>query len=188
LEDWAAAGEERPILRSYRIVSADDGRVAADVEVVPTVNEITGVRPGSATMEFRAVEADGGWRLRLAETTFSPHFADDDGAPPVALSWIAAAQRCDDDARTALQYDGNLLGELQLATALCERAGTAKASDAKRLDALVDPTVILNSFGEDAALWSRVVTVDGLGGAPSVNVLLAPFGDRWVVIGGLSSR
>ncbi len=186
-DDWDVTADERPTLRSYRLVEVGRDRVRADVEVVPAVNEIDGVSPAAATIEFAIRHEDGGSRISLTDTTFTPHYPDHILATASAVSWVDAAQQCDADVRSGLEYEGNLLGTFGLAESLCGVTGDPKVSATGSLDSLNDPSVVLNAFGEQAAVWSQVVSIEGVTGVPPLDVVLAPFGDHWVVIGALSS-
>jgi hypothetical protein len=50
----------------------------------------------------------------------------------------------------------------------------------RTLDALADPSPVLNAFGPDAAAWARVVDVRRP--AP-LQVVVAPVDDKWLVVG-----
>ena len=185
-DDWDVTSDERPTLLSYRIAEVEGDRVLAEVDVVPAVNEIEGVSPAAATIEFVIRQEDGGSRISLADTTFTPRYPEHNLAEGPAVSWAEAAQQCDAATRGALEYEGNLLGTLGLPESLCGVEGTPAVTANRSLDSLSDPSVLLNAFGERAAEWSRVVTIGGLKGVPPLDVLLAPFRDHWVVIGVLS--
>jgi hypothetical protein len=184
LEDWEVGADDRPRILGYRILDIDGDTARADVELLAFVSEINGVSPASATYDFAIEQQDGGSRLSLIGSTFTPHYPGQDLAVPTAVAWVEAAQRCEDDARERLEYDGNLLGTLGLAESICGAAGAATAS-VGRLDSLPDPSAVLNGFGEQAAQWSRVVAIQNVAGASPLHVVLAPLGDHWVVIGAL---
>jgi hypothetical protein len=186
LENWDVAADLRPGYLAYRVLGVSTGRVVLDVDITPRVSEVDGVTPSSATIELDVVAEDGGFRISLANSTFVPIYPNPELADSVAMQWVNAARECDDAARSALEYDGNLLGTLGLVERLCRAAGTATVAASGSLDALVDPSSILNAFGEAAAEWSRVVSVEGVSGVAPLHVVLAPLGERWVVIGGLS--
>ena len=184
-EDWEVGARNRPTVTNYRIIDVVGDTVLVDVDVVAAVSEIYGVSPASATIEFTTEREDGGFRLTLLNSTMTPHFPSENLADPVAIEWVEAARSCDDGARDSLEYDGNLLGTLDLAESLCGVPGAASGVRVGRLDTLADPSTILNAFGEQAGEWSRVVRIDGVAGTPPVHVVVAPLGDRWVVIGAL---
>jgi hypothetical protein len=186
LDDWEVEADNRPRILGYRIVDVDGDTARADVELLAFVSEINGVSPASATIDFAIEQQDGGSRLSLIDSTFTPHYPGQDLAMPAAIAWVEAAQRCEDEDRERLEYDGNLLGTLGLAESICGAAGTATAS-VGRLDSLPDPSAVLNGFGEQAAQWSRVVAIQNVAGASPLHVVLAPLGDQWVVIGAVSA-
>ena len=185
LEDWEVGADNRPTVTGYRIIDVVGDTVLVDIDVVAAVSEIYGVSPASAAIEFTTEREDGGFRLALLSSTMTPHFPSENLAEPVATQWVEAARSCDDGARDSLEYDGNLLGTLALAESLCGVPGAASGVRVGLLDSLDDPSTILNAFGEQAGEWSRVVRIEGVAGTPPVHVVVAPLGDRWVVIGAL---
>lgn len=185
LEDWEVGADNRPTVTSYRIVDVVGDTVHVEIDSVAAVSEIYGVSPASATIEFATEREDGGFRLTLLNSTMTPNFPSDDLAAPVATQWVEAARSCDDGTRGSLEYDGNLLGTLALAESLCGVPGAVSGVSVGLLDSLDDPSTILNAFGEQAGEWSRVVRIEGVAGTPPVHVVVAPLGDRWVVIGAL---
>jgi hypothetical protein len=132
------------------------------------------------------VREDGGVRLGLADTSVSPRYPARAGAATAASDWVAAAQACG-SAADAYAYEGSLLGELGVREGLCGRAGSAITGEVEALDALRDPTVVLTAFSEGAADWAAVVEVTGLDGVAPLHVVLAPLGDRWVVVAVMSA-
>ena len=66
------------------------------------------------------------------------------------------------------------------AAALCETDGEIRVTDPVTLDTVVGVEPVLAAFGPEASVWARVVTVQ----APRhLDVVTAPVGDEWVVIG-----
>jgi hypothetical protein len=117
-----------------------------------------------------------GWRVSTTATQVEPLYPDASGAPPAALAWVAARQNC----QRGDQYDGNLLGQPDLAPALCGVAGTPTAVTTNALESYSSPTTVLSAFGPESSVWARVVRVNG---PATLDVIMAPLGDRWVVVG-----
>ncbi len=185
--DWRAASEERPRFDSFEIIEATDTKVVVEAHPRPMVSEIDGVAPMSERVEFTTRAEDGGVRIALAETTYAPTYPSPEPAAGVATQWIAGQQACSAATTAPLEYDGNLLGTLGLAQSLCGARGTPSVVGTGGLEALADPSPVLNAFGEQATEWTRVVDVGGIAGESRVQVILAPYGDRWVVVGGLAT-
>lgn len=182
---WDETAGERPTHRSFTITDAGDDTGTVVVEVVSEaqVSEVGGVVAGSSTISFATSTEDGGRRISLAGTVVEPHFPSPDGARTAALAWVTAAQRCEPAGASAYgEYEGSLLGTFGLAESLCSVAGSATVAADGGFDRLADPSALLGQFGSGAASWARVVTVGGLASSP-VELILAPFGDRWVVVG-----
>ena len=131
--------------------------------------------PASATITWRPVAEGGGWRVDLAATTFEPHYPADAGAAPAALAWVQARQACQDDPAAS-----RLLLDPELATALCHQPGTFVATPPAPLSALTNPAPVVDAYGPGASTFARVVR---LSGPATLDVVTAPLGASWVVIG-----
>jgi hypothetical protein len=186
-EDWQIAADDRPDYQSYEVVDAAYDQVVVDARPTPMVSEIKGVAPERERIEFAINAEDGGYRIGLAETTFSPSYPAPEAAAGVATQWVAGQQACTPAASASLEYDGNLLGTLDLGPSLCGATGQPEVVRSGDLGVLTDPSTVLSAFGEPATEWTRIVEVGGLDGRAPVQVILAPYGDRWVVVGGLAT-
>jgi hypothetical protein len=185
-EDWEQGQDERPPYVSFTILTASDETVVVDAQLTPAINEVVGVIPGRAEVTFEVISEDGGYRVSLDNMVMQPKFPDRSLAAPVAQSWLTASQGCRADERLALEYDGSLLGTLGLVESLCGIAGTAQTPRTGAYDELTDPSILLSAFGGDAPDWTQVATFTGLTGLEKLQVILAPLGDQWVVVGGLA--
>jgi len=180
-DDWLVRHDELPVYVAYRVVSSTDAEVTVEATLEPQVNEAVGVVPASAEIRFALVSEDGGYRISLRDTEVTANYPSESLAGPAASAWIDAARHC--ASRTELEYAGTLVGDLGIAERLCGVTGSTAAGEAHHLDALADPTAVVNAFGADATDWSRVVTVTGLDGVAPLQIVLAPYGDHWVVVG-----
>ncbi len=185
-EDWEQGQDERPPYVSFSIVDETDETVVVEAQLTPAINEVDGVIPGRAEVTFEVLSEDGGYRVSLDDTAMRPQFPDRSLAAPVAQSWLTASQGCRADERAAFEYDGSLLGTLGLVESLCGIAGTAQTPRSGEYDELTDPSILLSAFGGDASDWTQVATFTGLTGLEKLQVILAPLGDQWVVVGGLA--
>lgn len=184
-EDWEAVHGELPSYEGYTVTAADGPEVEVDVTIAPRVDELVGVIPGAAHVRFVVVSSSDGFRVDLAATTFLPRYPDEAGAAAAATAWVTARQACA-PAGTG-EFGGSLVGELGLAEHLCSVGGTPVASSPAALGSLDDPTVVLSAFGGEATDWARVVRVSGLAGVAPIDVVLAPLGTAWVVIGAVGA-
>ena len=185
-EDWDQGQDERPPYVSFAIAKATDKTVVVDARLTPAINEVVGVIPGHAEVTFEVLAEDGGYRVSLDDTALRPKFPDRSLAAPIAQSWVTASQGCRSSERSALEYDGSLLGTLGLVESLCGVAGATQSPRSGAFDELLDPSIMLSAFGGEAADWTEVATFTGLSGLEKLQVILAPLGDQWVVVGGLA--
>lgn len=182
LEDWAEAAPLRPTIVGFEIDPPADpaaGAVSAvvtgEVTLVPRLDEVNGYVPEHATVEWRVVAEDGGWRLDPAGSSVRPVLPDEQLATAAARQWAQARQQC----RVEGEYEGSLLGSPALGDGLCQLQGELVAGPPAPLDDALAPQVVA-AFGPDALTWARTVAISG----PSeLSVVTAPFGDRWVVVG-----
>ncbi len=173
---WRAARTRLPRFTSYTVEPGGaDGTVVTEVRLEPMVDPIVGVIPARATVTWRPVAEDGGWRVGLTGSTIEPRFPADDTADDVALTWVSQRQACTPDPAAA-----TLLLQPNLASALCGQPGMYSAKAPAPLSSLPNPGAVIDAYGPDASSWARVVRLDGP--AP-LDVITAPLGDQWVVIG-----
>lgn len=175
LAAWRAAHVNLPVFESYTLQPVtESGAVVTDVALQPRLDAITGVVPARATITWRPVAEDGGWRVDLAGATFEPHYPDDAGAAPAALAWVQARQACQADPEAS-----RLLLDPALAAALCRQPGRFEAGMASPLSALANPTPVVDAYGPGASAFARVVRLTG---PATLDVVTAPLGADWVVI------
>jgi hypothetical protein len=180
---WRATKSRAPRLTGFTVATpttSGDARstVITDVTLEPAVDPILGVVPAKARITWTPVAEDGGWRVSLQGSTFEPQYPSDAGAAPAALSWVQSRQACAPEAAAdRLVYEPDLPG------ALCGVSGTFQAGAAMPITSFANPAPVFDSYGPDAAAWARVVHVTG---PTTIDVVTAPLGDDWVVIGARS--
>lgn len=159
-------------------VTERDGRaeVAVRTELRSGLDEVMGLVPPAAASTWVAVPEDGGWRVAFDQSTISLEYRADDDAPAGVRAWVEARRACE----AAPEYDGGLLGVASLADRLCRAEGETRVGTPGLLDDPVDAAPFLAAFGEDAGRWARVVPVDG---PVALRAVVAPLGERWVVVG-----
>jgi hypothetical protein len=181
---WLAQHAELPGYRDFIVVDVEDERVTTEVTFEPRLDEIVGFVPARATVEWRVVSEEGGFLVDLDDTSVRPVIPADDGASAVAVDWAQAAAA--GDATEDLEYGGSLLGQSDIAErirSIADQDGTSPGYRSASVSELGDwdhPEVVTNAFGPGAGEWARVVRLDGP--AP-LDVVTAPLGDRWVVVG-----
>jgi hypothetical protein len=185
---WTHHEAESAQLLGANIVSIVQDRDAADVNAQlrqhASLDEIQGLVAAAAHARFHVVRQDGGWRVDLLDSRIVLDYLSDRNAPAAALAWTQSRTSC---AQTpAFQWRDGLYGDgADLAAAqLCGRKGVVHVDGARPLDDNDSYTPLLAAFGPDVGVWARVVPVR----APSaINLVLAPVGERWLVIGVLGS-
>jgi hypothetical protein len=150
----------------------------------PRLDEVSGLVPEHATITWRTVSEDGGWRISYEGTRFDAIFPSDAGATAGAVAWARAYADCQDPDPSS-QYQGGLVGVPSLAKRLCGQGTDVVAKTATPLGDKPDPTPVLAAFGPEADRWARIVHVSK---PLELDVVMAPLGDRWIVIGVLDSK
>jgi hypothetical protein len=181
--DWAETAFQRPTIVGYEIdpvtsepsAGASAVIVTGDVTLEPRLDEVSGFVPQRASVEWKVVAEDGGWRLDLGGSSVVPILPAGHGASAAAQRWATARQQC----RTDGEYEGSLLGSPALGDKLCGLSGELVAGPPAPLDEVLTSQVVA-AFGPDALTWARSVA---LSGAAELSVVTAPFGDHWVVVG-----
>jgi hypothetical protein len=174
--DWSDGADGRPRVTGYEVGTTSADVIVTEVQLAASVDEINGVVPSAATITWKTVQVSGHWFVDLGHSNFVAHYPDEQGAVATALTWVKAQQACD----VGPQYAGSLIGQPDLAASLCHKNGTFSAGAPTTLDTFIDPVAITTAFGPDAPSWARVVTLDG---PDRLEVVTAPLGDHWVVVG-----
>ena len=182
--EWATAHAQLPIIRSFTLgetrFAPDRSEIDAEVELRPALDTIVGLVPARAHAVWIAVAEDGGWRVDFDNSSLAPEYAPDAAAVDAATSWISARAEC----RRAPQYRDGLLGVPALATDLCGARGPVRVGPASPLRAGTGVEPFVAAFGAEVFTWARAVPVQS---PTPMSVVLAPIGERWVVIGVLES-
>jgi hypothetical protein len=180
--DWQDANGVLPRVLGYTLdaplVAGERAEVGGTVQYEPRLDDIVGVVPARATAAWVVVRERGGWRVSVLDSIVDPVFPPAAGAVDAARAWADARQQC----RVAAQWEGGLVGIAPDSDAhgLCAAAGDVQVGAVRPLDDTVDAEPFLAAFGGDVLGWARVVPVT----APvALDVVLAPIGDRWSVVG-----
>jgi hypothetical protein len=159
-------------------VQPDGIVVTMEVGLEPRLDRIVGAMPKAATISWLSVSENGGWRLAYSDSVIDPRFPDASGAVRAVGAWAEKARRCED--RSVLEAASGLVGVTGFVPRLCGAPGSVELGAVSGLDTLDDPAPALSAFGPDAAAFVRVVE---LAGPVAMQVLVAPEGDRWLVVG-----
>jgi hypothetical protein len=182
--EWEASHGQLPTPTGLQLGTARSDGTRAEVEAEltfePALDETRGLVPARADAVWIAISEDGGWRVARSESRLSPQYPDATGAVSSAETWARARVACRADA----EYEGGLVGSSSQVTALCNATGPVTTGAVVSLEPGVGVEPFLAAFGPDVLSWARVVPVTS---PVPISVVLAPVGDRWVVVGALDS-
>jgi hypothetical protein len=153
--------------------------IVATVQRTPQIDEAFGLVTARAVVSLPAKNESGVWHVDWRRRTVSaePTLRDETAKNDVA-TWAQTRQACKPDA--ALEPISGLTGVTGFASALCGTKGKPTVGDVAPLDVLVDPGPFVDAFGAGVMRWGRVVT---LRTPIDMRVVVAPVGDRWLVVG-----
>ena len=183
--DWQDAKGVLPTVTGYTLgtpgVLGDRAQVTGTVSYRPDLDEIAGDVPAVADATWVLVRDAANWRVSLADSEVVPVYPDEAGAVPAARAWVDARLEC----RTASQWDGAFLGDANAEVReFCHGRGDARLQPVHELDDTAGAEPFLAAFGADVFTWARVVPVV----APvDLDLVLAPIGDQWSVIGAIAA-
>jgi len=164
------------LIFSSVVATAPGEPVVTEATFEPRIDETVGVIAGGARITWAVVSENGGFTIDRSGTKADAHYPGDSLAPGDAQEWLEGVRR--DEPPTG--YRGTLLGEPDLVAALRDADGRFRPTTTIELDDWATPELVTNAFGPGASTWARVVHFDGPIGFDAV---LAPYGDRWVVVG-----
>ena len=168
--------------KSFALRESRGDSVAFEIVQTPKVSDIDGVIATKALVTLRTVANGAGysvvWSRRRVEQLYPERSENSDRkVGDAVLTWVRARQNCTAGPN---EYSGGLLGVVGLATALCRTTETATIQGTGDLDSLDEPQPVIDSFGGSALLWARVVL---LAGPVPMNVIVAPDGETWTIVG-----
>lgn len=167
-----------PIIGHEILGASDGGRVVTDVRYRSSLDEVVGLVPARAQVEWVVVEEAGGWLVDFDAAVLAPRYPDDSAAPDAVREWARSHQECTEPE----QYEGALVATADLrrvVESLCDSTDRITVGDARTLDDF-DATPFVSAFGTDALSWARAVD---LAGPVELTVVVAPVDDRWLVVG-----
>jgi len=201
---WAAQQPDRPTYRTFSVLSTSaTGVVTTTVDLVPRLDEAIGFVPATAQVGWVTTASAAGYTVAASKAAVTPILPADAGSVTTAISW--ANDIANGVAPGDVQYDGSLLGQPELVEQLAtlgagsgSSAGSGNAAGSGSsagsgstavFSSVGSPisiedwpaaTTVTNAFGAGAFDWARVVSLQG---PKNLDVVLAPLGDRWQVVG-----
>jgi hypothetical protein len=180
---WVGRHADLPELVDFEVLdssrsTAGRAEVAVRAGLRPQLDEVVGLVPSSAELTLTTVEEDGQWRIRFADSRLVPNYLTDATAAADAGAWVARRAVC----MPADEYGGGLLGAgaAVLAERLCGALEPVEVGAPRRLADGPDSDPFVAAFGPEVLEWARVVPVSS---PAELDVVVAPYGDRWLVIG-----
>ncbi len=169
-----------PPIRGFRLtadtVEGIRAEVVAGLSLQAELDQLVGLIPGDADATWVLVEEGAEWRIAFTESRIDPVFLDDATVSSAVVDWGSALQSCLPEE----EGDLALLGFPTLADRLCGSTGRVTVSGPSPLEDAADAAPFLAAFGPEVGIWARVVEVQ----TPiALRVVVAPIGERWVVIG-----
>jgi hypothetical protein len=146
----------------------------------PALDEVRGLTPATAKATWVLSSEDSGWRVRYSDSTFQAQLpTDTNGAATAVVKW-AAERRKPGCRRPAEEWSGGLVGVPGLADRLCTAKGEPTVGASTALDQAMDTAPVVAAFGPEALTWARLVPVRS---PVPMRAVVAPVGDRWLVVG-----
>jgi hypothetical protein len=177
---WAESHANLPPLTGFAVdsvvVAGDEATVAARTDLRSSLDEVVGLVPAHAQASWIAVREDGGWRVAYSRSRLVPQYPSDALASDAAREWVTARQAC----HQAAEWPGGLVGSDAVARRLCRAAGAVALGAPTRLPDDTSASALAAAFGPDVYAWARLVPVTE---PARLELIVAPVGERWLVIG-----
>lgn len=181
---WQASHAGFFPIMDYSLVGVNDAgdstEVVTDVRYRPSLDEVIGLVPARAEVTWAVVKEAGGWLVDFDGAEVSPRFPADAKALTAVERWARSRQDCEE----ADEYSAGLVGLSKLADSLCDARGRLTFGDVAPLDS-DDSAAMVSAFGAPAVTWARTVRITG---PVDLTAVLAPMGDRWLVVGVLAPQ
>jgi hypothetical protein len=160
-------------------VTTTETSIVATVQRTPQLDDALGLIAATAKITMLARNESGAWRVDWRHRTISEESTlNDVQAKDDVARWAYGHQACKPDVR--LEHPTGIAGVSGFAAALCRTKAPISVDDVTSLESLDDPGPFVDAFGPEVMHWGRVVTLR----APiDMRVVVAPVGDRWIVVG-----
>lgn len=179
-ESWARRRSQVPEITGFRVDKVDGSVVLVTVDHTPGLDPFVGLSTAHDTQKWTARRDRGSWFVD-PEPAITLEVPDDAPAAPAAAAWTKAVQRCDEPAAIKLQVEPTLLGASTGESNLCGSSDAVSTTPPAALPATLDSSALVAQYGEASLTWARVVGVRV--GDIALSVMLAPIGERWLVVG-----
>lgn len=179
---WKSRRDEMPVVTKFKVMGPGKGADSVDliVDHPAGLDPFRGLSPAQDHEIWTGRHEHGGW-LVDADPVATPIMPAERSVAPTVIQWVKAAESCNQAAVHQLQAVDPLLGIGDAGHQLC-RQNFALVSSAPSTVPPGDLTQqLVAQYSADALGWARMVTLTG---APApIEVVVAPIGDGWQVIG-----
>ena len=152
--------------------------VAVTLQLRASLSEVAGLIPTNADAVVVAEQHANGWYVNFSASRITFRYLADTTLASAARVWVEGRSAC----KVVQQWRSSLYGDgaEARAKALCSTRTPAIDDTVQTLSGRSDTAALLAAFGPNVGLWARVVTV---GGPNPFDLVLAPVGRQWLVIG-----
>lgn len=183
---WRARHDSLPTVAGFTLgevaEQGDRAVVPAAMRYEPALDPFVGVIPQRADSLWSLVREGDGWTIDFERTTIAPRYPTEARIPADVERWVERRVAC--EAGGDAEYAGGLLGSPTLADVLCDDDAAIRLSPVGPFASERSAGPFLSEFGDEVLEWARVVELHG----PSpMRIVVAPLGERWLVIGVLPS-
>jgi hypothetical protein len=178
--EWVADHDHLPPVIAFRVVGVDATNVRVELQLRAGLDYVRGLTPAHALATVTAAPEDGGFRVAYASSVVTPVYPSDASAAGAVRQWAEGRQAC----RHAPELAGGILGAGYLADGLCGARGAVTVGEVGPLPDSPAVEPLLAAYGPDVASWARAVALTS---PLQLNVVTAPVGESWLVIGVLAA-
>jgi hypothetical protein len=182
ISQWKSRRDEMPVVTGFDVAGRSKSTDSLDVVVdhPAGLDPFRGLSPAHDHEIWIGHHEHGGW-LVDADPAATPVLPPESGAAPAVEAWAKASESCDEAALHHLQAVDPLLGVGDASRQLCRQHFAFTFSAPSRVPPGDMTQQLVAQYSADALVWARMVTLTG---APApIEVLVAPIGATWQVIG-----
>ncbi len=177
---WRDRRSELPAVTGFHVQTASSESLVVTVDHKPGLDPFIGLSPAQDRQTWTGRQEHGGW-LVDADPTADPVLPPESAVVPSVTAWLKAAESCDAAAARSHQAVDPLLGTGNATAQFCsQHVAVAAGTPSRVLPGLASEQVVA-AYNADALVWARSVALTG--GAAPINVVVAPMGTTWQVIG-----
>jgi hypothetical protein len=178
--EWTRRRVQLPAITGFTIEREQGRRVVAVVRHQPGLDPFTGLSAARERQTWTASKAGDGFLLG-AEPEVDYLLPPDAEATEAVLQWAQAVQDCNQNVAESKQAVRPLYGVSVGAGWLCGSTADLATGEVTRLDGGPRSADLVAQYSTDVLAWARVVPLRGP--TPEVQVVVAPIGESWQVVG-----